>query len=88
MVEDGAFSHKTDCVNIIQEIPNRIQIAILLNWWILPVGWASAVEGLRSTGQHCLENVAILNIQDNISSSSLFRHTMTVQAISGYGNIV
>ena len=34
MVEDGAFSHK-------------IVLAILLNAWILPIGGASAVEGLR-----------------------------------------
>ena len=28
--------------------------AILLNWLILPIGGASAVEGVRSTGLHCL----------------------------------
>ena len=41
MVEDSAFSHKIDYV-------------ILLNGWILPIGGASAVEGLRSTGLHRL----------------------------------
>ena len=57
MVEDGAFSHKIDCVTIFKEIlnleghPNCITgstvIAILLNGWILPIGRASAVKGLR-----------------------------------------
>ena len=60
MFEYGAFSHKIDCVTIFWEIlnlevhPNRITgsgiTAILLNEWILPIGGASAVEGLRSTG--------------------------------------
>ena len=56
MVEDGAFSHKIDCITIILEILNleghqnnttgsRVA-AILLNGWILPIGGASAVEGL------------------------------------------
>ena len=59
LVEDGAFSHKIDYVTIFWEIlnleghPNRItglrDAAILLNWWILPIGGASAVEGLLST---------------------------------------
>ena len=40
MVEDGAFSHKLD----------YIVTAIMLNRWILPIGGASLVEGLRSTG--------------------------------------
>ena len=57
MVEDGNFSHKIDYVTIFQEIlnleghPNRITgskvMAILLNWWILPIGGASVVKGLR-----------------------------------------
>ena len=60
MVEDCAFSHNIDYVTIFQEIlnlegqPNRITgsrlTAILLNGWILPLGGASAVEGLRSMG--------------------------------------
>ena len=49
MVEDGAFSHKIDYL-----ISKGIQIALLVQglqqWWILPIGGASAVEGLRSTG--------------------------------------
>ena len=59
MFEDGAFSDKIDCVSILKEIlnldghPNRNTgtevTAILLNRWILPIGGASAVEGLRST---------------------------------------
>ena len=60
MVEDGAFSHKIDYVTIFLEILNleghqnrntgsRVT-AILLNVWILPIGGASAVEGLLSTG--------------------------------------
>ena len=57
MVEDGAFSHKMDYVTIFEEIlnikghPNHItgsQVTkILLNGWILPIGGASAVKGLR-----------------------------------------
>ena len=56
MFEDGAFINKTDYVTIFQEIlnlighPNRITgsryTAILLIGWILPIGGASAVEGL------------------------------------------
>ena len=60
MVEDGVFSHKIDYVTIIREILNlkghqnhitgsRVT-AILLNGWNLPIGGASAVEGLGSTG--------------------------------------
>ena len=60
MVGDGAFSHKIDYVAIFWEIINlkghqsrttgsRVT-AILLNWLILPIGGASAVEGLLSTG--------------------------------------
>ena len=58
MVEDGAFSQKIDYVTILKEIlnfgghPNCIAgskvTAILLNGWILPLGGASAVKGLRS----------------------------------------
>ena len=60
MTEDGAFSHKIDNDTIFLEIQNleghlnRITgsrvTAILLNGWILPIGGASAVEGLLSTG--------------------------------------
>ena len=60
MVEDGAFSHKMNYIAIFWEILNlkghqyRITVSrvttILLNGWILPIGGASAVEGLRSTG--------------------------------------
>ena len=56
MVGDGAFSHKIQYVAIFSETPNleghrnciagsRVT-AILLNGWILPIGGASAVEGL------------------------------------------
>ena len=57
MDEDGAFSHKMNDVTIWQEIlnpeghPNLIACSkvtvILLNEWILPIGGASAVKGLR-----------------------------------------
>ena len=60
MVGDGAFSHKIDYVTFLLEIinlerhPNRTTgsrvTAVLLNGWIFPIGGASAVEGLRSTG--------------------------------------
>ena len=46
-VGDGAFSHKIGHLNRITGL--RIT-AILLNGWILPIGVASAVEGLLSTG--------------------------------------
>ena len=50
MVEDGAFSHKIEILNP-EGHPNCITgskvTAILLNWWILPIGGASAVKGLR-----------------------------------------
>ena len=53
MVEDGAFSHKIDYVTILnrQGHPNSINgskvTAILPNRWILPIGGASTVKGLR-----------------------------------------
>ena len=57
MVGDGAFSHKIDYVTIFKEILNleghlnRITgskvTVILLNGWILPIGGASSVKGLR-----------------------------------------
>ena len=57
MVEDAAFSHKIYYVTIFREILdleghlNRITgskvTAILLNGWILPIGGALAVKGLR-----------------------------------------
>ena len=66
MVEDVAFSHKIDYVKHFSEIlaleghPNRITgskvTAILVNGWILPIGGASAVEGLclQPAQQACL----------------------------------
>ena len=60
MVEDGVFSQKTDYVTFVLEIlnleghSNRITgsrvTAIFMNWWFLPIGGASAVEGLLSMG--------------------------------------
>ena len=60
MVEGGAFSHKIDYFTICYGIlnlevhPNRITgsrvTAILLNGWILAIGGASSVEGLRLMG--------------------------------------
>ena len=56
MVADGAFSHVTIFVEILnlEGHPNRITgsrvTAILLNKWILPIGGASAVESVQSTG--------------------------------------
>ena len=60
MVGNGALSHKINHITIYEEMLNleghqncttgsRIT-AILLNGWILPIGGASAVEGLLSTG--------------------------------------
>ena len=60
MVGDGALSHKIDYVAIFQKILNleghlnhitgSKVTAVLRNWWILPIGGASAMEGLLSTG--------------------------------------
>ena len=57
MVGDVAFSHKIDYVKIFKEIlnleghPNCITgskvTVILLNGWILPIGGALAIKGLR-----------------------------------------
>ena len=57
MVECGPFSHKIYYVTIFKEIlkreghPNCITgskvMVIWLNGWILPIGGASAVKGLR-----------------------------------------
>ena len=71
-VQDGAFSHKIDYVTMFKKIlnlkghPNRITgskvTAILLNGWILPIGGASAVEGLRlqSAQQACCQTPRII----------------------------
>ena len=58
MLEDGAFSHKIDYVTIFYDILNleghpncttsSIVMLIFLNRYILPIGGASAVEGLQS----------------------------------------
>ena len=52
MNEDGAFSHKID--GITNRITGSRVTAILLNGWILPIGGASLLEGLRSMGLPCL----------------------------------
>ena len=59
-VRDSSSSYKIDYVIVIKTFQNPkghqnpINVlkvtAILLKGWILPVGGASAVEGLRSTG--------------------------------------
>ena len=56
MLEDGTFSHKIDNFSILNLeghqncITGSRVMAILLNGWILPIGGASAVEALLSTG--------------------------------------
>ena len=70
MVEDGAFRHKINFLHFFWEILNleghltRITgsrvTAILLNGWILPIGGASSLEGLRSTGLTRL-GLAVMN---------------------------
>ena len=60
LVDDGAFSHKIEYVTIflptlnLEGHPNCITgskfTMTLLKGWILLIGGASAVEGLRSTG--------------------------------------
>ena len=59
-VRDSSSSYKIDYVIVIKNFLNpeghqnpisgSIVTAILLKGWILPIGGASAVEGLRSTG--------------------------------------
>ena len=65
MVEDGVFSHKIDYVNIFLRMTGSKVEAILLNGWILPIGGASALEGLRLTGlprlvSGCKTNVKVI----------------------------
>ena len=58
MVRDSSSSYKIDYVIVIKTFlnpeghQNRISGSkvILLKGWILPIGGASAVEGLQSTG--------------------------------------
>ena len=60
MVKDRSFSYKIDYVIVIQIFLNpewhqdpfngSKGTAFLLKGWILPIGEASAVEGLQSTG--------------------------------------
>ena len=88
MFEDGAFSHKRDYINILKDIlnlegtPNPITtsrvIAIFLNGWILPLGGASSVEGLRSMRLPCLVYKNIINIIFFLQNSYL--HNFFVQA--------
>jgi hypothetical protein len=53
MIQDGAFSHKREILDL-EGHPNQITDSrvtrILPNGLIMPVGGASAVEGLRSKG--------------------------------------
>ena len=61
-VEDSAFIHKIDYVTIFKKIlnleghSNHITgskvLVILLNWWTLPIGGASAVKVLRLQPAH------------------------------------
>ena len=57
MVGDGAFIHKIDYITMILNLEGHLNsitgsrvTAISLNGRILPIGGASAVEGLSSTG--------------------------------------
>ena len=59
-VRDSSFSYKIYYVIVIKNVLNlkghqnpkngSKGTALLLQGWILPIGWASAVEGLQSTG--------------------------------------
>ena len=72
MVEDGAFGHKIDYITIFRDILNLKGhqncitgpkvTAFLLNGWILPIGGASAVKGLRLHSASCAAGL-LLNIQ-------------------------
>ena len=67
MVEDGAFSLKIDHIKKklgdSKLLPNYITgskvTAFLLKVWILPVGGASAVDGLQSTRLPCLVLICV-----------------------------
>ena len=60
MVKDSFSSYKIDCVIVTKNLLNLAGhqncisgskvTAILLKWWILPIGGASAMGGLLSTG--------------------------------------
>ena len=80
MICNGAFSHKIDYVTFFLEIvnleghPNTITgsrvTVILLKGWILLIGGASEVEGLRPTGLPRLVylcDIFALHLADNIS---------------------
>ena len=47
MVENGTFSRKIEYVTMFKDITGSKVTAILLNWWILSIGGASAVTILR-----------------------------------------
>ena len=63
-VKDSFFSYKKDYVIVIKKFLNpkghqssingSTVTVISLKGWILPIGGASAVEGLQSTGLPCL----------------------------------
>ena len=63
-VRDSTSSYKIDYVIVIKTFLNpeghqnctsgSKVMAILLKRWVLPIGGASAVEGVRSTGLPCL----------------------------------
>ena len=99
MVEVGAFSHEIDYVTIFREIlnlkahPNRITgskvTAILLSGWILPIGGASTVKGLRllPAQQACDRTITVQSSiltasPTSIVQSSIFiaSPTVTVQS--------
>ena len=72
MVRDGSSSYKIDYFIVIKNLLNpeghqssingSKVTAILLKGWILPIGGASAVEGLQSTG---LPRLVFLDYEKN-----------------------
>ena len=93
MVEDGAFSHKIDYVALFWEILNfeghqncttgSIVMAILLNGLILPIGGASAVEGLLSTGPSPSSLLSVNNYRFD-KSSTFYKTSNCVYGHSNY----
>ena len=77
MVADGAFSHKVDYFTIYKEIlnpkghPNCMTgskvMAILLNWWILPVGGVpSGMVCVQPSKQDCFHSNRVFNNTNTI----------------------
>ena len=82
MVRDSSSSYKIDYFIVINNFLNlkghqnpiigSKVTAVLLKGWVLPIGGASAVEGLRSTG---LPRLVLMSMSNSIKLTQRSHHS-------------